>query len=215
MNLGIYGSGGLGKEVFDLAVRLNKVSPTWAKIMFVDDYRDEGAFYGTESIRFETILTHKKDFECAIAIGEPSSREKLFEKLSENGISLSTLVDPTVFVSPTAKIGAGTIVCELASIHADVHIGKNCLIQPYCVIGHDTEIGDHSVLSTHCAPGGSSIYGKRLFAGMHSSIKEKLMIGDDVIIAMGAAVFQSLPSGTTVVGNPARITRGRDDHKVF
>ena len=50
---------------------------------------------------------------------------------------------------------------------------------------------------------------------MHSSIKEKLTIGDDVIIAMGAAVFQNLPSGVTVVGNPARITIGRDDHKVF
>jgi sugar O-acyltransferase (sialic acid O-acetyltransferase NeuD family) len=215
MKLGVYGSGGLGKEVFELAQRCNRNSNRWEEIVFIDDFRNEGEFFGTKSIRFETLLGLKKAFECVVGIGEPSSREKLFNKLTENSVSLTTIIDPSVVFSATATIGEGTTICEFASIHADVSIGRNCLIQPHCVIGHDTKIGDHTVLSPHCAPGGSSTYGNRVFAGMHSSIKEKLTIGDDVIIAMGAAVFQSLPSGVTVVGNPARITKGHDDRKVF
>lgn len=215
MKLGIYGSGGLGKEVFEIAERINGKSKRWDEIFFVDDIRDEGPFFETRSIKFETLIAQKNDLECIIGIGEPSSREKLYWKLSQHEIQLATLIDPTALVSPRVKISSGSIICEFSSIHADVSIGVNCLVQPYCVVGHDTQIGDHSVLSPHCAPGGSTVFGKRVFAGMHSSIKEKLTIGDDAIIAMGAAVFQNLPEGVTVVGNPARITRGRDDHKVF
>ena len=48
-----------------------------------------------------------------------------------------------------------------------------------------------------------------------SGIKEKLSVGNDAIIGMGAAVFRDVEAGTTVVGNPARVTRGNDKHKVF
>jgi len=216
MKLGIYGSGGLGKEVYELAERINHTAKRWDEIFFVDDVRDEGALFDTRSIKFETLLKKQtNDVECVIAIGEPTSREVLFEKLSQHDIRVATLVDPSALISSRVRISAGSIICEFASIHVDACIGLNCLVQPYCVVGHDTQIGDHSVLSTHCSPGGCTEFGKRVFAGMHSSIKEKLTIGDDVIIAMGAAVFQDLPDGVTVVGNPARITRGSDNHKVF
>jgi sugar O-acyltransferase (sialic acid O-acetyltransferase NeuD family) len=215
MKLGIYGSGGLGKEIYELSLRINAMSHRWDQILFIDDFREQGDFFGTQSIDFETLVLSKELFECVVGIGEPSSREKLFNKLIETGISMATLVDPNAIVSKTSIIGEGTTICEFSTLHADVRIGKNCLIQPFCVIGHDTQIGDNTVLSPHCASGGCSTFGNRVFAGMHSSIKEKLTIGDDVIIAMGAAVFQNLPSGFTVVGNPARITKGRDDHKVF
>jgi len=215
MKLGIYGSGGLGKEIYEISERINQKTKQWDEILFLDDIREEGPFFGTRSLKFETFLEQKLVAECVIGIGEPSSREKLFGKLSQNGIKCVTLIDPSASVSPRARIENGSIVCEFSSVHAGVSIGMNCLVQPYCVVAHDTQVGDHSVLSPHSAPGGSSVFGKRVFVGMHSSIKEKLTIGDDVIIAMGAAVFQSLPSGVTVVGNPARITKGRDDRKVF
>ena len=215
MKLFIYGSGGLGREIYEISERINQTIKKWDEILFLDDIREEGPFFGTRSLKFETFLEQKLVSECVIGIGEPANREKLFIKLSQNEIKIATLIDPRATVSPRARIDNGSIICEFASVHADVSMGMNCLVQPYCVVAHDTQIGDHSVLSPHCAPGGASVFGKRVFVGMHSSIKEKLTIGDDVIIAMGAAVFQNLPEGVTVVGNPARITKGRDDHKVF
>ena len=216
MKLGIYGAGGLGKEIYDLSLRINCSSNKWSEIVFIDDVKDEGLVLGTRCVRFKTFLgTKPEEFECIIAIGEPSIRATLFEKMSQQNVKPAILIDPSAIVSPTATISAGSIICEHSSIHADVCIGVNCLVQPYCVIGHDTIVGDHTVLSSHCAPGGCLVFGKRVFAGMHSSVKEKLHIGDDVIIAMGASVFQDLPAGVTVVGNPARITRGREDRKVF
>jgi sugar O-acyltransferase (sialic acid O-acetyltransferase NeuD family) len=215
MRLAIYGTGGLGKELLDIATRRNSLFSEWTDIWFINDFREEGEVHGAKCVHFETLLKHKADFSCVVGVGEPSDREKLFDKLLEKHVAVAGLVDPSAIVSPSAKVGEGSIICEYTVLHADAVVGRNCLIQPFAGVAHDVHLGDHSVLSSFCVVGGCSVFGSRVFAGMHSSIKEKLTIGDDVIIAMGAAVFQSLPSGVTVVGNPARITKGREDHKVF
>lgn len=54
-----------------------------------------------------------------------------------------------------------------------------------------------------------------MFMGMNSTSKDKIIIGDDAIIGMGTAVFRDVAAGATVVGNPARVTRGNDAHRVF
>ncbi len=213
--LAIYGSGGFGHEVYDIAQRANAAERRWEKIVFIDDFREEGSYRGTQVFHFDTILKEKSIYEAVVALGEPSSREKLFRKLLDNGIEAGRLVDPTALVSPSAQIGPGTIICEFASVHCDVVIGRNCVVQPYSDIGHDIRIGDHCVFSPHFAPGGHSVYGDRVYTGMHASLKENLTIGNDAVIAMGAAVFRDVPEGAVVVGNPARITRGNEEGKVF
>lgn len=215
MRLAVYGTGGLGKEVMDIAIRRNRISSEWSDIWFINDFLEEGEVYGAKCVRFGTILSQKSDFCCVVAVGEPSDRERLFEKLLENDIAVTVLVDPSAVVSPSARIGLGSIICEYSLVHANAIVEPNCLIQPFSAVAHDSRVGYHSVLSTFSVVGGNAVLGRRVFAGMHSSLKEKLTVGNDVIIAMGATVFQDLPDGVTVVGNPARITRGREDRRVF
>jgi len=215
MILGIYGSGGLGREIYEIAVRYNSIHSSWNEIIFIDDFNEEGSYFETERIKFNALLNNKDDYECIVAVGEPSAREKLFNKLINENVKITSLIDPTSLVSPTAIINKGSIICEYATIHTGVELGCNTLIQPFCDIGHDIKIGDHSVFSPHSAPGGSTVFGKRVYIGMQSTLIEKLTIGDDVIVAMGSTVFRDVPSGSTVVGNPARVTRGNDEHKVF
>ena len=50
---------------------------------------------------------------------------------------------------------------------------------------------------------------------MHSVVKEHLNIGDGVIVGMGSVVFRDVPANSVVLGNPARMTRGNDEGKVF
>jgi sugar O-acyltransferase (sialic acid O-acetyltransferase NeuD family) len=215
MKLGIYGSGGLGREIYEIAIRRNLVSSSWDDIIFIDDINPEGEYFGTKRINFETFKSFKDNYEFVIAVGEPSIREKLFNKLIENDCTLTILIDPTAIISSTAHINKGTIVCEFSTIHTGVVLGQNTLIQPFCDLGHDIKVGNHSVLSPHCAPGGYVIFGERVFIGMQSSILELLTIGNDAIVGMGSVVYRDVLAGTTVLGNPARVTKGSPIGKVF
>lgn len=215
MILAIYGSGGLGREIFDIAMRINSATPQWKQIIFIDDFNEEESFCGTKRMHFESLKSLKDQYECIVGVGEPSMREKLFEKLKAEGFKLAILVDPTVKISPFAKIGEGSILCEYSTIHAGVILENNILVQPFCNIGHDIKVGSHSVLSSYCSPGGSIVFGKRVYVGMQATLKETIMVGDDAIVGMGAVVYQDVPAKATVIGNPARVTRGNDSHKVF
>jgi sugar O-acyltransferase (sialic acid O-acetyltransferase NeuD family) len=215
MKLGIYGSSGLGREIYEIASRRNSISPKWSRIDFVDDFRGEGEYFGTTVINFSTLVKLKDEYECLIAVGEPSVREILYSKLLNSGVKLTSLIDPSAIVSPSSKVQNGTIILECATIHSGVTIGTNTLIQPFCLIGHDIQIGNHTVLSAYCVPGGGAIIGNRVFVGLHCAIKEGLVIGDDAIVAMGSVVFRDIPPASTVVGNPARITKGNAESRVF
>ena len=215
MILGIYGSGGLGREIYEIALRRNEISSLWTKIIFIDDINEEGKFFNTDRIKFDSLKEYIDQVECIVAVGEPSTREKLYNKLKDVNINITALIDPTAITSPTCTIKEGTIICEYSTIHTGVEIGNNVLVQPFCDIGHDIKIGNHSILSPFCAPGGNAIFGDRTYVGMHSTVKERLIIGNDVIIGMGSVVFKDIPDGMTAVGNPARITKGNDAHEVF
>ena len=217
MNLLIYGASGLAKEVADIAGR--SYPDRWEKIYFIDYFVDEGRKTFGQTIRFSTveemISSTDERFEGVVAVGEPGSRELLTHRFQKLGVELVNIIDSTAVISPSARLGKGVIVCEMVLIHAFADISDGVLLQPQVVVGHDIKIGKFSVLGAHCAPGGESTFGEKVYVGMNASIKEKLVIGDDAIISMGAVVYNDVEAGNTVIGNPARVTRGNDQHRVF
>lgn len=218
MILLIYGAGSQAKELYDLIMR--NTPEKYKKIFYIDDYREEGTeFYFGETIHGDSISERfkdsKEDLEGIVAVGEPMAREILTRRFEDIGIKLTTLIDKTSIVSPTAVIEEGTIICEYSTIHSNAEIGRGVLIQSFCDIGHDIRIGDFSVVSAGFSPGGGSKFGNRVFIGMNVSVKEKISVGDGAIIGMGSAVFKDVPENSTVIGNPARITKGNDEGKVY
>ena len=216
MKLLLYGAGGLAKEIYDIVVRC--YPDKYEEIYFIDDFVEEAPFYQSETIHFDSIKKRFEkldEIEGVVAVGEPAHRDKLSKKFDDIGIKLARVIDKTALISPTAKIKEGTIVCEFSTVHADVELGRSVLIQPYSDVGHDIKVGDYSVLSSNCAPGGKSVFGERVYVGMNATTKEKISVGNDSIIAMGASVFRNVDAETVVMGNPARVTKGNSQHRVF
>lgn len=215
MKLAIYGSGGSGCEVYDLAVRCNNAKKKWDEIVFIDDFKESNHEYLADIIRFEDLLQNKSDYEVVISVGEPVARKALYEKLKKDDVALATVIDPTAIISPSATIGEGTIIFEYALVHCNVKVGKNCLMQPFTAFGHRSVIGNHCVFSSRFCPGGDCTFGDCVYCGMQSIIKEKLTIGSNAVVSMGACVFQDVAENSVVIGNPARPSIKNISGKVF
>lgn len=211
MILGIYGAGGLGREVLDLARQINNVSPRWDDILFIDDFTDEAYIGKTRVLPFESI---NAACELVIAIGEPSSRYAIFEKVIQTH-SLATLIHPSVHIPNSVEIGSGVVIYTGAFISCDVSIETNAVILPNVCIGHDTIIGAHTVVAGQTSIGGNVTLGKKVFVGMNSAIREKAKIGDNAIVSMGACVFGDVDDNSLVMGNPARPLKSARNGKVF
>lgn len=219
MKLGIYGSGGLGIEVYDIATRLNEVDERWQEIFFIDDFRPNGhEIYLSKSYQLHSLDQYKVDIEnieMVIAVGEPSQRALLAKKIEHLKLKLTTVIDPTAVISPTAKIGQGSVIASYSIIASNAILGENVLVNVNSIIGHDIRVKRDTVISSKVNVGGSSVIGERSFLGMGCSIKEKLTIGNDTIIGMGSVVHSDIPDEVIAIGNPARPMRSNSEKRIF
>lgn len=217
MILGIYGAHGLAREVNIIAKKINRLENRWTQIVYIDDINDVTELQGQLVYTFQTLLENypKDELELVIAVGEPSVRAALYQKVCDAGIKLVSLIHPGVYIDETTQIGEGVVICEGVTITSDVQLENNVYIQPHTVIGHDIQIGKHSVIGSNCQIGGADVIGERVFMGFLSGTTDHIRIGNDVIISAGAIVFKDLPDEVVAVGNPARIMRKNNEKQVF
>jgi len=148
------------------------------------------------------IESNNKPF---IAIGDNSTRRKIYKKFKLNSLNLNTiLVHPSAIISKSSLIEKQTFISAGAIINPKVIIGLGCIINTGAVIEHDCSVGNFS----HIAPGavlaGNVSIGSECFIGANAVIKQGVKVGDNVIIGAGAVVLKDINSNTTIVGNPAR-----------
>lgn len=217
MILFIYGASGAGVEIYDLAKRINSTKNKYSKIIMIDDFQEETEYYGTQRIHFDSCENYAngEKFEFIIAVGEPSARKLLAERIKNSGYNLTTLVDDTVIISDTAIILPGCIVNAGAFISSNAIVDENCLVMCQAIVGHDAHVKRDTVICAKAIVGGRSTVGEQSFLGTNSSMKQGVNIGDKVIVGMGSVIFRDVYNGETVIGNPARVTKGNEEHKVF
>ena len=107
MILGIYGSGGAGKEVNDILRESPEVAKQWEKAVFIDDTVESGEYWGLERYPFEEFREKypPEKAKVVIAVGEPKARETLYGRVKAAGYSLATIVHATATVSEKVTLG--------------------------------------------------------------------------------------------------------------
>ncbi len=216
MILGIYGAGGLGREVLELATIINSQTNKWDDIIFVVDGDAPESVNGAKVYSFENALsTFKNNIEMVMGIGEPAVREKLFKKIEDNNINSPVLIHPSVYIPNTTTIDKGTIIQYGCFISCNVKIGKNVFLQPQVNIGHDDNIKEGAILSGFANLAGHVTIGKYSYVGLSTAIKENISVGDYSIVGMYSAVYKDIPDEMIAMGNPARPLKKNEDRNVF
>jgi len=184
MRIAVYGAGNGGKLFSEIARQCGHEITC-----FIDDNK-QGSINGCPIIRPDEF-----DASCPVIIAVMDNNIRL--NLSKK-YDVVTLIHPTAYVFPTAKIGKGVLIKPNASIGNNVEIGDCCIIDAGVCIEHDTILEEGVFISVGSNVGSSVRIGKRVLIGIGCNVVTGAEIGDDAVICSGATVFKKVSNGAKI-----------------
>jgi sugar O-acyltransferase (sialic acid O-acetyltransferase NeuD family) len=154
---------------------------------------------------WEALRDRDPRLKAVLAIDPPRVRERL---AAHYGLDrLMTIVAPTAFVSPTARIGGGSIAQRGVLIGRNARLGAAVKLNCGAQIHHDATIGDFTTIAPGARILGNVRIGSRTYVGSEAVILPRIRVGDDSVIGAGAVVSRDVGDGVVVKGVPARAKR--------
>lgn len=204
----IIGSGGFGREVAWLVERINQETPTWELVGFIDDNQSTWGILrnGYQVIGGTDVLNNiQHDVWVVCAVGAAKTRERIVEKITcLEHVNFATVVDPSVILSDSVKIGEGSIVCAGSILTVNIEVGRHVIINLDCTLGHDDVIDDFVTIYPNVSVSGNVHVGTGTELGTGSKIIQGVDISGDVILGAGAVVCKDIVEEGTYVGVPAQ-----------
>lgn len=145
------------------------------------------------------------DTSIFVGVGDNKRREEIFDWAKRNNLSLAGYAaHPHARISPSASIGAGSLVGVHGIVNVGAKIGSGAIINSGSIVEHDAVIGDFA----HVAPGatvlGGAHVGRGCLIGSGCVILPGVRVGDYATVGAGAVVVADVPPGITVKGVPAK-----------
>lgn len=201
----LFGASGHGKVIKEI-LNANGVKVE----AFVDDNPNVNECGGRRVLHDATGLS-----PMIVSIGVNKIRKMIVERLLTDNpaIVFGKAVHPSAVVSPTAKIGEGTVIMAGAVVNADAVIGKHCIINTGATVDHDCVIENFC----HIAPGahisGATHVGEKTWIGVGSSVIQCLSIGRNCMVGAGSVVVKDIPDNVTAYGCPAKVVTTKQNNK--
>lgn len=205
----IVGAGGFGRGVY----RWITTSPNFllrnsvSEVVFLGDKANLELLPGRLLSNIEDYIPEQND-RVLCAVAAPAIRSHLVNQMVSRGVRFGTFVDDRVVVAGTSTIGEGSIICPGTVLGADVILGKHVHVNFNCSVGHDSVVGDFSTLSPAVNIMGEVRVGEGVFIGGSAVILPRTSLGEHAVVGAGAVVLSGADPHVTMVGNPARPTRG-------
>lgn len=187
----IYGAGGHGLVVADIAK-----ANGYDDILFVDD--------GDNNYPLFTDIQHNHHIPIAFGIGNNRIRAKLFEKVTQCGFTIMTLIHPSSIISLTSTIGTGTVIMPNVIVNAHAAIGNGVILNSGSIIEHECDIENFVHISPNSALSGGVKVGELTHIGIGSNVIQGIIIGKQCVIGAGSVVVKNISNFKKAYGNPCK-----------
>jgi sugar O-acyltransferase (sialic acid O-acetyltransferase NeuD family) len=208
MDVIIVGASGFGRELLQYVRDAHKSTAGVHIKGFLDD--DPAALHSVGKVMEIEIVGDtrtyaiQEDDRFIISLGDPGLRRALAERLGRRGARFVSIVHPTAYVAPTARIGHGCIIGPFANVGSYVQMEDHVLLNLYSAAGHDVHIGSFCVFSPYSVANGGSRLDDSVFLGTHATVTPNIRVGAESKVAAGAVVYRDVPEQSLAMGNPAK-----------
>ncbi len=200
----LVGASGLAREVLAV-VRATKSHQV---VGYLDDdaARHGLSLRGVPIVGDLSALGDYPDAEVLLCVGKGADRQALARRIEHvrPPVRYATVIHPSVDVPRGCSIGAGSVVLAHVAITADVSIGRHVVVMPNATLTHDDSVADYVTIASGVSLGGGVTVDRRAYLGMNACVREKVHIGPDATLGMGAVALRGIPATETWVGIPAR-----------
>jgi len=146
----------------------------------------------------DTVIGDRVSIKSGSVIGEDGFG---FER-DEDGVPLRfphlghVLIRDDVEIGSNVTINKGTLGFTI--------IGNHVKIDDQVHIAHNVSIGDNSLITAGVVIGGGVSVGRGVWLGLNSAVRQKIVIGDNAVIGIGANIFSDVLDNSTQAGFPSR-----------
>lgn len=205
-------AGGLAREVLAVEEQLGRYDDV---ALVDDDPQLWGRTVGGATVIGPLDLAAEPgDHELVICAGSGIARKRIVRRLAAMGVSstrYARVIHPSVVLPVRCEIGAGTILLGGVVLTTDVYLHQHVVAMPQVTFTHDDIVHDYATLCAGVSLGGEVTVGEAAYLGMNSCVRQRLHVGAESTLGMGAALLRDLPPGETWVGVPARTVHDRQE----
>lgn len=208
----IFGSGGHAREMREVVADLVADGAPWELIGWADDDPvKQGTVQDSLPVYSWVSWVPHRPF-VLIAVGSPSSRRRIAERIGNEAAGFPTIIHPTCRIGRRVMVGTGVQAAANALVSVDVTLGDFVLLNRGVQVGHDDRLGAFVTLHPVASLSGNVLVGDGTEFGTGAVVIPGVTVGEWSIVGAGAVVTRDVPNNATAVGNPARLIRiGRVD----
>ena len=208
----VWGAGGHGRVVAELAELSGHVV-----VGFVDRAPAPAARSAAHTPIAEDVLLEALERgghlpleadAVALGLGDNAARSRAASALGDR--LSAPLVHPAATVSRDARLGQGSAVMAGAIVNPGARAERIVIVNSGAIVEHDCRLGEAAHVSPGAVLAGGVRLGARSWVGARAVVLPGIVVGREATVGAGAVVTADVGDGVTVVGVPARPTRGSE-----
>jgi sugar O-acyltransferase (sialic acid O-acetyltransferase NeuD family) len=161
---------------------------------------------GEDEIR---VAADPTNADCLFVLGlgstfEARARREVVSRMKLPAERWAVVIHERAWVAPTAILGSGTAVLAGACVNAGATVGPHGIVNTGAILEYDVVLGAYVHAAPAAVVGARTKVGDGGYLGIGSRLRERLTVGVNVRVGMGAVVLRSVPDDRVVIGVPAK-----------